>query len=623
MADSRLAGGTLDALLGVDVAVDDVFYGVDVSESTGAHANADGNSVGIEALELAQGLTRLLGYDADLGTLSLPASTTITAFGASLVDDANAAAALTTLGLDADLATFAVPGSTTISAFGATLVDDANAAAAIATLGLDADIATLALPASTTISAFGATLVDDANAAASIATLGLDADLATFALPASTTISAFGATLVDDANAAAAIATLGLDADLGTFALPASTTISAFGATVIDDANAAAVIATLGLDADIATLALPASTTISTFGASLIDDAAASNARTTLGLGTIATEAETNYALLAGRASAQTLIGGTGSGDNLTLQSTSHATRGVISITDTLSVQGGGTATYTAALPSPIAFSTAASPITFTLNYVNPILPAGLDYGPVYEFQQSAFAPAMHLGAFYHHGTYKNKTTVAANLGSSTIFRSSPTFSADAATITTGTQTDFEATTTYGVTNAGVISTTLHKSFQSSLTINTGATVTAHTGLLVSNPTGSGTLTTNIGVDIAAQTKGATNIGFRNAALTQLNGGLAIPRTTKTANYTTVATDTIVAYTTLAASRVVTLLAAATAGDGFILLVKDESGSASGSVTITVDGNGSETIDGALTKVINAAYGSISLYCNGSNWFTF
>lgn len=47
---------------------------------------------------------------------------TCTAFGRSLIDDANAAAALGTLGLDTDLATFALPASTTISAAGATLV---------------------------------------------------------------------------------------------------------------------------------------------------------------------------------------------------------------------------------------------------------------------------------------------------------------------------------------------------------------------------------------------------------------------------------------------------------------------------------------------------------------------
>ena len=73
--------------------------------------------------------------DLDIKTLVLPASTTISTFGASLVDDADAAAVLTTLGLDTDLATISVPASTTISTFGASLIDDADAAAARTTLG--------------------------------------------------------------------------------------------------------------------------------------------------------------------------------------------------------------------------------------------------------------------------------------------------------------------------------------------------------------------------------------------------------------------------------------------------------------------------------------------------------
>lgn len=65
-------------------------------------------------------------------------------------------------------------------------------------------------------------------------------------------------------------------------------------------------------------------------GRALLDDASASAQRTTLGLGTIATEAEANYPLLAGRSGGQTLTGGTGSGDDLVLRSTSNVTRGDI-----------------------------------------------------------------------------------------------------------------------------------------------------------------------------------------------------------------------------------------------------------------------------------------------------
>jgi hypothetical protein len=71
------------------------------------------------------------------------ATADFTAFGRSLLDDANAAAGIATLGLDADLATFSLPASTTISAFGKTLVDDADAAAVLTTLGITPTVAEL------------------------------------------------------------------------------------------------------------------------------------------------------------------------------------------------------------------------------------------------------------------------------------------------------------------------------------------------------------------------------------------------------------------------------------------------------------------------------------------------
>jgi len=79
----------------------------------------------------------------------------------------------------------------------------------------------------------------------------------------------------------------------------------------------------------------------------------------------------------------------------------------------------------------------------------------------------------------------------------------------------------------------------------------------------------------------------------------------------KTTTYTATTSDGLIQCT---GTFTVTLPAAATAGANFTLVVKNAS-----TGTITVDGNGSETIDGALTITV-PAYGAVILISNGTGW---
>lgn len=112
-----------------------------------------------------------------------------------------------------------------------------------------------------------------------------------------------------------------------------------------------------------------------------------------------------------------------------------------------------------------------------------------------------------------------------------------------------------------------------------------------------------------------------TTGGVRHQLDRPLSGGrVAIKRTAVAASYTLLITDYIVAVTSTASARTITLPTASSAS-GLTFVVKDESGGA-GTNAITIDGDASETIDGATTKVINTNYGSMTIYSNGTAWFT-
>jgi hypothetical protein len=245
-------------------------------------------------------------------------TTDLSAFGRSLIDDASASASRSTLGLvigtdvqayDATLNALAsvvtsankliyadgIDSFTTtdLSAFGRSLIDDADANTARTTLGLGtasvenvADLLTkagnLSGLANTTTARSNLGLVIGTNVQAYDATLNALAGLTTVADQtiystgadtfAMTTLSSFGRSLIDDTDASTARSTLGL---------VIGTNVQAYDATLAGLASVTTSADTLIYATNVDTFT---TTTLSTFIRTLLDDADATTARTTLGL---------------------------------------------------------------------------------------------------------------------------------------------------------------------------------------------------------------------------------------------------------------------------------------------------------------------------------------------------
>lgn len=135
----------------------------------------------------------------------------------------------------------------------------------------------------------------------------------------------------------------------------------------------------------------------------------------------------------------------------------------------------------------------------------------------------------------------------------------------------------------------------------------------------------SGGTSAGAGGDILFQTGVTTALA--DALRIDLNGvsifssGIRKKRTAVAdANYVVLLTDYRVKYTSLTAARAVTLPAPSGATIGQEFIIGDESGSCSGSLTITIT-PASGTIGGAASLVLSSARASATVYHNGTNYF--
>ena len=106
--------------------------------------------------------------------------------------------------------------------------------------------------------------------------------------------------------------------------------------------------------------------------------------------------------------------------------------------------------------------------------------------------------------------------------------------------------------------------------------------------------------------------------------LTTTAGRVQNYRTAQTTSITVETTDHILGVkpTTAGGEVTVNLPAAADAGEGYVLLIKDVEGGA-GTNNIVVDASGSQTIDGSATFTIETNYAAANFFTDGSNWFVY
>ena len=227
--------------------------------------------------------------------------------------------------------------------------------------------------------------------------------------------------------------------------------------------------------------------------------------------------------LSGGIAGGDTLTGGTGAGDDLTLASTAHATRGTIFVRDPVQLLSEDK-THT----GTTGYAGITSANTVTLQDTAGGLRSGnLYYGiklsPTLVFEEDGAVLFANAGVESSY-TILNASTETRTVPGAYGVVAAPIYKGQGAggslTVTTsGSYRDYVLVSRVG--GAGPTCTvTAHATVVSDLVVEPGGTVTTRRGILFNNAANTGTLTTQVGVDVAALTAATTNIGIRNASTT-------------------------------------------------------------------------------------------------------
>lgn len=155
-----------------------------------------------------------------------------------------------------------------------------------------------------------------------------------------------------------------------------------------------------------------------------------------------------------------------------------------------------------------------------------------------------------------------------------------------------------------GCTFIGAFATASVDGLINSTAIGTNAQVAVSSAIVL----GSGS--ENVGIGTSSPTRLLTVLGGQISNLTE----------TSSHSYTVLDTDNYVGMTSTSAAVSVVLPTPSSDNKGQIYTVKDESGgAATHNITVTVSGG--SNIDGSSSAIISSNYGSISFYCNGTQWY--